>query len=92
MTPKNSDATLNRRQFLGTTGGGLLAAAVPATLQLSEINTTTISDSNRLLASDSNPRRKIPIGVFDPVYKHLSLESQGAEERQGAPCRQNQVR
>ncbi len=75
MTPKNSDATLNRRQFLGATGGGLLAAAVPATLQLSEINTTTIPGSNGALARDSSPKRKIPIGVFDPVYRHLSLDA-----------------
>jgi sugar phosphate isomerase/epimerase len=75
MTLKNSSATLDRRQFLGATGGGLLAAAVPATLQLSEINAASIPDSNRSLAGDSNSKRKIPIGVFDPVYKQLSLDA-----------------
>ena len=92
MTPKNSDAILNRRQFLSATGGGLFGAAVPAALQLSEIDTTSIPDSNRSLAGGSNSKRKIPIGVFDPVYKHLSLESRGAGERPDAPCRQNQGR
>ena len=75
MTPKNSDAVLNRREFLSTTGGGLLAAAVPAALPFSEINTTTISGSNSALASDSTSKRKIPIGVFDPVYGDLSLDA-----------------
>ena len=75
MTPKNSDAALNRRQFIGTTGGGLLAAAVPAALQFSEINTVSIPNANRAHVNDSNPKRKIPIGVFDPVYRDLSLDA-----------------
>jgi sugar phosphate isomerase/epimerase len=75
MTPKNSGATLDRRTFLGATGGGLLAATVPATLQLPEIKPAIIPDSNRALAGDSNPRRKIPIGVFDPVYRDLWLDA-----------------
>src|SRR5215470_20293494 len=70
---------VNRREFLTTTGTGLAAAAaLPATGAW-----TALSDSaNTTYAGSGEPRsgfpagakKKIPIGVFDPVYEHLSLD------------------
>src|SRR5260370_444343 len=70
--PKSSG--IGRREFLAATSG-LLAAAVPG----SEVLTHAASPEAPL-PSVPAPRpagnlRKIPIGVFDPVYEHLSLDA-----------------
>jgi sugar phosphate isomerase/epimerase len=77
---------IDRRQFLAATGGGLLAAAVPAATAASAAEFT--NSATRASAAGSavpaamaagrgqggGPLRKIPIGVFDPVYDKLSLD------------------
>src|SRR5258708_24716383 len=70
--PKSSG--IGRREFLAATSG-LLAAAVPGSEVLAHA-----ASSEAPLPSVPAPRpagnlRKIPIGVFDPVYEHLSLDA-----------------
>jgi sugar phosphate isomerase/epimerase len=75
---------MDRRHFLAATGGGLLAAAVPAASDAAGFITgkppgTTAggpaTSPSRTNTSDTSPKRKIPIGVFDPVYKTLSMDA-----------------
>jgi sugar phosphate isomerase/epimerase len=63
---------VNRRTFLSQTGSGLLAATLPATGSFA-----AASEPPRFSATPSaaaGAKKKIPIGVFDPVYDHLSLD------------------
>jgi hypothetical protein len=75
---------MDRRHFLAATGGGLLAAAVPVTGDAAAFvtgkTTGTASGSParstaHSAAPETSSMRKIPIGVFDPVYKELSLDA-----------------
>jgi sugar phosphate isomerase/epimerase len=101
MKSGHKNSSIDRRQFLAATGGGLLAAAVPGAAAkaasaagvtraaaTSAENTGTASGASAgssmgSLAGSSagasrsqggGSLRKIPIGVFDPVYDKLSLE------------------
>jgi sugar phosphate isomerase/epimerase len=74
MKNKRREATLGRREFLGTTGGGLLAASVPGAARIVGLAESSVPAPKRNSGSGASPKRKIPIGVFDPVYKHLSLD------------------
>ena len=68
---------LNRREFLAAGGTGLLAAAIPGATQLAGATSSiTVEDlaKNASQARTGN-KKKIPIGVFDPVYADLSLEA-----------------
>jgi len=71
--PRNN--AVNRREFLSKTGTGLVAAAIPAA---GAWPTTTESPAELNPAAAMRPsvptKKKIPIGVFDPVYDHLSLD------------------
>ena len=65
-------SSIDRRQFLATSGG-LLAGAVPGNSLMAGASEPLTSS-----APGSKPagnQRKIPIGVFDPVYEHLSLDA-----------------
>jgi Xylose isomerase-like TIM barrel len=70
-------AGLNRREFLAASGTGLLAAAIPGATQLASAaepaSAENLATSNPQ-ASTGN-KKKIPIGVFDPVYSALSLDA-----------------
>src|ERR1700756_5758374 len=73
---KNS---VNRREFLTATGTGLAAAAaLPATGAWAVVSDSSvkIDATNREphTVSPAGAKKKIPIGVFDPVYEHLSLD------------------
>jgi len=74
--PKNS--AIGRREFLAATSG-LLAAAVPGGEMLAHAANSAHSANSPLpglpAAKPSGNLRKIPIGVFDPVYEHLSLDA-----------------
>jgi len=77
--PNHADDSvgLNRRQFLAAGGTGLLAAAIPGATQLAGASSTiSVEEGAKTapLASAGN-KKKIPIGVFDPVYADLSLEA-----------------
>ena len=68
---------IDRRQFLAATSGSLLAAAIPASPKgagPAGSSASHGSSSARSPQSASGSLRKIPIGVFDPVYDHLSLD------------------
>lgn len=76
-TPRKS-LSIDRREFLAATGGGLLAASMPSAAKGSNFSAAPDSERNSATArsaqvSEAAPRR-IPIGVFDPVYEKLSLE------------------
>jgi len=67
---------MDRRHFLAATGGGLLAAAVPAAADAAGFVTGKTNARNAARpAPDTSSKRKIPIGVFDPVYKNLSMDA-----------------
>jgi len=71
---------MDRRHFLAATGGGLLAAAVPAAGDAAAFGAgTTAGTAARSAPQATGPSkssmRKIPIGVFDPVYKDLSMDA-----------------
>jgi sugar phosphate isomerase/epimerase len=74
MKKRSTDTAIDRRQFLAATGG-LLAATVPGAAQIADA-----AESASLLPASFEAQppanlRKIPIGVFDPVYKDLSLDA-----------------
>jgi len=74
--PKDSDCSsgLDRRQFLAASGTGLIAAAIPkGDFGLSSIPAAEHSSSSTPQATPG-AKKKIPIGVFDPVYPNLSIE------------------
>jgi sugar phosphate isomerase/epimerase len=70
--PKNS--AMGRREFLAATSG-LLATAVPSGEMLTHKANSTTPLPGSPAAKPSGNLRKIPIGVFDPVYKDLSLDA-----------------
>jgi sugar phosphate isomerase/epimerase len=84
MNSGRKDAGIDRRQFLAATGGGLLAAAVPAAATAASAAESSSSAGAAALASaeaarsagraQGGSKRKIPIGVFDPVYDKLGLD------------------
>jgi sugar phosphate isomerase/epimerase len=71
---------MDRRHFLAATGGGLLAAAVPAAGDAARFvagnaSGTAVRTAAQAVAPQKSSMRKIPIGVFDPVYKDLSMDA-----------------
>lgn len=66
-------SAIGRREFLAATGGGLLATAVPPIAKVRDLMGGEIPSSNRAAETPANPR-KIPIGVFDPVYAKLTID------------------
>src|SRR6476620_8283972 len=71
-SPKNA---VNRREFLSQTGTGLLAATLPASVSLNSAALTEVAPNRTPhVAASAGAKKKIPIGVFDPVYDHLSLD------------------
>jgi sugar phosphate isomerase/epimerase len=67
---------MDRRHFLAATGGGLLAAAVPAAGDAAGfVAGTAARTAAQATAPQKSSLRKIPIGVFDPVYKDLSMDA-----------------
>src|SRR5215475_12308855 len=74
MPDTPSRFAVDRRDFLTTASGALLGAALPPSAKASEVNVGgKIESVARPMRSGS--LRKIPIGVFDPVYEHLSLDA-----------------
>jgi sugar phosphate isomerase/epimerase len=68
------ESPMDRRQFLAASGG-LLAATVPGSSIVAHAAESVASDPATLTPGPSGNLRKIPIGVFDPVYEHLSLDA-----------------
>src|SRR5712672_3162378 len=79
MSPRSRKDAINRREFLTKTATGMAAAvAVPAAGALGTVSDRSIGPAagNGELHSafPAGAKKKIPIGVFDPVYEHLSLD------------------
>src|SRR5580700_5861403 len=83
---ERNESNIDRRKFLSATGSGLLAAAAMPGIASAASREAGASwpgfggtsagsrDSNAARGQDSGAKKKIPIGVFDPVYDNLSLE------------------
>jgi len=66
---------VNRRAFLSQTGSGLLAATLPVSNSWAASSEPTAPAAARTQSTlPAGAKKKIPIGVFDPVYDHLSLD------------------
>jgi len=74
MKKQRKGSALDRRQFLAATGG-LLASAVPGAAAIPGVVDAPALASGFPPRTPPGPLRKIPIGVFDPVYQHLSLDA-----------------
>lgn len=72
MPKKSGSGSVSRRNFLATTGG--LLAAAPAAVRGAPALASEAPSASPVIPTPANPARKIPIGVFDPVYDHLSLD------------------
>jgi len=80
---------MDRRRFLAASTSGLLAAAIPTAAMASSITTRSnppatpnwppssgeSAERESSPAPESGKLRKIPIGVFDPVYADLSMDA-----------------
>ena len=83
MSMDDSLLSFNRRKFLAAGGGGLLAAALPSVVEASTPDSVMpgwpVTPSAPAEQSSGGPTagklRKIPIGVFDPVYADLSMDA-----------------
>ena len=74
MKKRSKDSAMGRRHFLAATTT-LLAAAVPGGATIANASDFPLRASSREPAPAAGNLRKIPIGVFDPVYEHLSLDA-----------------
>jgi sugar phosphate isomerase/epimerase len=79
MKSERNGFEVGRREFLTTTGAGLLATAIPATASVAAVAGPGAAPrpgaSGRAAQTSTGSLRKIPIGVFDPVYDNLSLDA-----------------
>ena len=76
MKARSRRNAVNRREFLSRTGTGLLAATLPPAASWAAADSTLAAPAAGTTRS-TNPagtKKKIPIGVFDPVYDQLSLD------------------
>jgi sugar phosphate isomerase/epimerase len=73
----DSSAGIDRRQFLTATGTGLLAATIPGGSHMADLASNFPMENSmpRSAQVSTGAKKKIPIGVFDPVYADLSLEA-----------------
>ena len=79
LRPNGSESFfgLDRRQFLAAGGTGLLAATIPGASSLAGALNSVPAEHPfpRAAQAPSGAKRKIPIGVFDPVYADLSIDA-----------------
>lgn len=73
MPKKVGSDPVSRRRFLTTTGG-LLAGAPAVARGMPAVAGETLLDAPAV-PTPAASARKIPIGVFDPVYKDISLDA-----------------
>src|SRR6202045_4134857 len=77
MKSSRKSSSIDRRSFLAATGTGLLAASIPNVAKgetMSVSHGVAISSGLSSSQASTGSLRKIPIGVFDPVYERLSLD------------------
>jgi sugar phosphate isomerase/epimerase len=74
MHKSESQVGVSRRQFIGAAGGAMATVAAAGSLA-AEGATRTVGTGSGSNSDDApHKRKKIPIGVFDPVYEKLSLD------------------
>jgi sugar phosphate isomerase/epimerase len=77
--PNDPDSSFgfDRRKFLTATSAGLLGAAMPGGSSLRNAAGVSAKEGNltRSFQGSTGAKKKIPIGVFDPVYADLSLDA-----------------
>lgn len=74
MHKSESQVGVSRRQFIGAAGGAMATVAAAGSLA-AEGATRTVRTGPGSNSDDApHKRKKIPIGVFDPVYEKLSLD------------------
>ena len=66
---------VDRREFLTAAGGALIAGALPVAAGSAEVAEPASSTHPTPALPRSGSLRKIPIGVFDPVYDHLGIDA-----------------
>ena len=71
MAESTGSGSVSRRSFLATTGGMLAATPLVGTLASKAVEAP---DAFPVAPAAEEAVRKIPIGVFDPVYDNLSLD------------------
>src|SRR5256714_9486546 len=71
MKSRGKTSGIDRREFLAAGGASLLAATVPGRPKAARAGATPKPPAAQAGTASS---RKIPIGVFDPVYDKLSLD------------------
>src|SRR4029077_11812957 len=74
MGSSRGSKSVDRRQFLAATGGGLLAGAFRGGASVKGSMMGAEAEPRKRSVSSPSTQRKIPIGVFDPVYEKLSLD------------------
>jgi len=74
MKSRGRNTGVGRREFLAATGGGILTAALPGVGKGAEVLNENSVVTNSPARHAGGSLRKIPIGVFDPVYEDLSLD------------------
>ena len=78
MKSSRKSSSIDRREFLAATGTGLLAASMPSVAEGASFSRRVGAAPGSAAASSEQTSagslRKIPIGVFDPVYDKLSLD------------------
>jgi len=74
MTAVSKKNAVNRRAFLSQTGSGLLAATLPVADSWAALSEPAAPAARPHSTVPAGAKKKIPIGVFDPVYDHLSLD------------------
>jgi sugar phosphate isomerase/epimerase len=74
MTKIRKGLAVDRRQFLAASSG-LLAATLPGAAKLADAADSANPLPKQPAAKPPGSMRKIPIGVFDPVYKDISLDA-----------------
>ncbi len=77
MKSERNGLEVGRREFLATTGAGLLATAIPAAASVAAAGpgAAPMGGPSARAQKASGSLRKISIGVFDPVYDNLSLDA-----------------
>ena len=72
MKSPRKSSSIDRREFLAATGSGLLAASMPSVAEGASFSGRAGAAPGSAEASSAQTSagslRKIPIGVFDPVY------------------------
>jgi sugar phosphate isomerase/epimerase len=74
MKSRGTNTGIRRREFLATAGGGILAAALPSASKAGDALNENRMEVDSPAPNAGGSLRKIPIGVFDPVYEDLSLD------------------